>query len=195
MKPEQAPPRPNPSNPLPSRPIRATPIAVFLRDHAAAWRTLAAAERADAPPPVMSVAGQAVLDWLSGHGASFAPEIADYVSAVAGIQVTPWSAVYGRPLGTISWSAQVDSMAAMAKVGDTLNADAKYLELVGGARELFSGLPEDTMSELVAAAGPGDTDLQYVAVVTAVCADGHRCCVSRFVAEHSRRGGLQGSVG
>ena len=51
------PPRPNPSNPLPPRPIRATPIAVFLRDHAAAWRTLAAAGRDDAPAPVMSAAG------------------------------------------------------------------------------------------------------------------------------------------
>ena len=39
------PPRPNPADPLPPRPIRATPIAVFLRDHAAAWRTLAATGR------------------------------------------------------------------------------------------------------------------------------------------------------
>jgi ATP-dependent Lhr-like helicase len=78
-----APPKPNPSNPLPSRPIRATPIAVFLRDHAAGWRMLAAGEREDAPAPLMSVGGQAVLDWLSSHGASFVHEI------VAALAMTP----------------------------------------------------------------------------------------------------------
>src|SRR5439155_19820541 len=55
-----------------NRPIRSTPVALFLREHAELWRSLAPA-RAEGRP---SSAAQAVLEALGRLGASFFPELA-----------------------------------------------------------------------------------------------------------------------
>jgi ATP-dependent Lhr-like helicase len=55
-----------------NRPIRSTPVALFLREHAELWRSLAPARAEERP----SSSAQAVLDALTRLGASFFPEIA-----------------------------------------------------------------------------------------------------------------------
>ena len=55
-----------------NRPIRSTPVALFLREHAELWRSLAPARTEERP----SSSAQAVLDALTRLGASFFPEIA-----------------------------------------------------------------------------------------------------------------------
>ena len=103
---------------------------------------------------------------------AFATEIATQVTTTTGLEVTPWSTVYGAPLGTLSWSARVASQAEIAKFGDQLLADAKYVETLEGAIELFAAPAEDTVSEIVTFAGSGGNAGEYAAVVVAQCADG-----------------------
>ena len=59
---------------LPPRPIRATPIALFRRDHAPLWHSLAKPESPTAP--FVSDTGKAVLQVLNEKGARFVHEIA-----------------------------------------------------------------------------------------------------------------------
>ena len=58
-----------------TRLIRSTPIALFLGEHAAAWRHLAATVE-DENPPRLGAAAQTVLACLRARGALFAHEIA-----------------------------------------------------------------------------------------------------------------------
>jgi ATP-dependent helicase Lhr and Lhr-like helicase len=65
---------------LPSRPVRATPIALFERDHAAAWRALARDDRSGSP--LISDLGKPVLAVLE-RGARFVHEIAAAIYGTA----------------------------------------------------------------------------------------------------------------
>ena len=56
----------------PTQVVGATPIALFLREHADAWLTLAAR---NAPPYAAEGHSERVLEFLRMHGASFANEI------------------------------------------------------------------------------------------------------------------------
>ena len=67
------PPAPSPPALLPSRPVRATPVALFLRDHARAWRLLANVDHGNAH---LSPDGVAVLRVLE-RGAQFGHAIAE----------------------------------------------------------------------------------------------------------------------
>jgi ATP-dependent Lhr-like helicase len=58
------------SAPTGASPVGATPIALFLRDHAAAWQTLR-----ESQPLVLGEAAQRVLDLLRSRGASFARDL------------------------------------------------------------------------------------------------------------------------
>jgi ATP-dependent helicase Lhr and Lhr-like helicase len=72
------PPAPAASALLPSRPVRATPVALFVRDHARAWRALADdGRRRD---PLISDLGQQVRGVLE-RGAQFVHEIAAAMGA------------------------------------------------------------------------------------------------------------------
>lgn len=102
----------------------------------------------------------------------FAVEIAEYVTNETGAEVSAWGTVYGAPVNTLSWTARVDSHAHIIGIGDQLMADAKYLELIGGASELFETAPEDNLGEFVAFAGSGTGQGRYASVVTAQCASG-----------------------
>jgi ATP-dependent Lhr-like helicase len=57
------------------RVTRATPIALFLREHATAWQSLAASEVAT-PGPLLSVEAQVVIGAIRSRGASFNHELA-----------------------------------------------------------------------------------------------------------------------
>ena len=67
------------------------------------------------------------IDVLQGPQAfTFAVDIAQHAASTIGLEVVPWTAVYGLPLGTMVYSVQVDSQAAMAAALTALAADEGY---------------------------------------------------------------------
>ena len=50
---------------------------------------------------------------------AFAVDIAQHVKKVVGVDVLTWSAVYGAPIGSISWSCRVESLAAIATMTES----------------------------------------------------------------------------
>src|SRR5581483_1786952 len=101
-------------------------------------------------------------------GLAYAADIAQYVSKKTGLDVNAWAALYGAPLGTVSWSARVDSQAAMGAASATLLADAEYQERLAANLHRFDSGAEDAIGEFVAFSGTG-APRQYVSIVTAQC--------------------------
>ncbi|MGK0275602.1 MAG: hypothetical protein ACI9N0_001988 [Ilumatobacter sp.] len=82
---------------------------------------------------------------------SFALESSSHISAVTGLEFSVFSSVFGRPIGTLSWTAMVDSLKDFQEATDKLNADAKYQQITAGAAELFDGGGHDVLGQLVSA--------------------------------------------
>ena len=106
------------------------------------------------------------------EGLAYAAEIAQYVSETTGLEVIPWTSLYGAPIGTVSWSARVDSQAAMGEAGAKLQADAGYRERVAANAHRFDGPVEDALGQILAASGERPTSPQLAAITTAECAGG-----------------------
>lgn len=105
--------------------------------------------------------------------AAFAVDISATVSSISGLEVSCWTVVYGAPLGTVVWSATVESHGAMAAASEKLLADTGYMEKVEAASDLFVGNAEDQLVDMVAMVGDGGHTGEYASVVTAQCAGGH----------------------
>jgi hypothetical protein len=107
----------------------------------------------------------------AAQAAAFAVEAAAYVKGATGHEIYTWTAAFGAPLGTVSWSARLESIAAYGEFTDHLAADAGFADLGVRAAELFSGSPSDSISEIVAGS-PNAGPRAFAAVVTAQCAPG-----------------------
>lgn len=102
-----------------------------------------------------------------------AVEIAQYVSETTHLQVIPWISVYGAPVGTVSYTTRVESLAAMGVAQETLAADAGYQQrLRDQVGRCFQGPTEDVIAQFVDMAGTASNTGRYASVVTAQCAGG-----------------------
>lgn len=98
-------------------------------------------------------------------------EVGQLVTKVTGLEIATWSTIFGLRLGSITWSARVDSQAALAAATAKLIGNADYEKWMNMNRHFFSGLPEDQFLRVVAFEGtpkPG----AYNVVIRAQCAPG-----------------------
>jgi hypothetical protein len=127
--------------------------------------------------------GQISTDQVAGLG--FAVDIAEEVERASGVSLSVWNVLYGRPMGTVSWSAQVDSFADLATLTSKLAESSTYIEKVQAAAGLWiPGSFEDRLTNVVHTAGdPGPVG--YVSSLTAVAAPGRMGDATTFGAEIS----------
>jgi hypothetical protein len=114
------------------------------------------------------------IDVVQGPDAfTLATDMAHLASEVTGMEVIPWASVFGLPLGTVVYSAQVESQAVVADALAKLSTDPGYQRLVAeSGRRLYTGPAEDAIAELVSAAGSGESTGNLASVVVAQCAPG-----------------------
>ena len=114
------------------------------------------------------------VDVLQGPQAlAFAVDMAELATSALALEVVPWTAVYGLPLGTVVYSVQVDSQAAIATALAKLGADEGYHRLIEeSGRLLYTGPGEDQIGEIVHVAGSGESNGAFASVVLAQCAPG-----------------------
>ena len=79
----------------------------------------------------------------------WASSITAYVNAATTLDVSCWSATYGLPLGTVVWSARVESQAEHEASIASLAADEKYFDLVEQARDMVTSPGEDTLRTII----------------------------------------------
>ena len=82
---------------------------------------------------------------------AFALEVRKQVAAVTGIEFSVFSAVFGKPVGTLNWSTIVDSLEDFQVATDKLAVDAAYQDLVTGSAGLFDDGANDVFGHLVSA--------------------------------------------
>ena len=125
--------------------------------------------------------GQIASDQASGL--AFAVDIAGEVERATGVPIGVWQGLYGQPLGSVTWSARVDTFAELATLNAKLGESASYLEKVAGASELWiPGSFGDRLARVVHAAGE-PTSMAFVSSLTAVAAPGKQPDVAEFGAE------------
>jgi hypothetical protein len=135
----------------------------------------------------------------AGDAHAFAVDMAQHASATTGLEVIPWATVYGGPVGTVSYSARVESQGAMGAALATLASDAGYQQrLADSVGRLFTGPVEDAIGELVSTAGPGGGTGSLASIVTAQCAPGRIAEAMAWgvdiLSHHSKVTGLDGAL-
>ena len=96
--------------------------------------------------------------------------ITEYIQAHSPLPVTCWSGTFGYPIGTVAWSAMVESQAELAAARGQLLGDAGYLDLLEAAGDLVTTPGEDQLGEVIYGT-PGDPPaIGAVATVTTATA-------------------------
>jgi hypothetical protein len=106
------------------------------------------------------------------EGLVYAAALAQYVNQKTGLEVIPWTALYGAPVGTVSWSARVESQAAMGAAGAKLQADTGYRERVSANAHRFEGPVDDALGQILAFSGERPAAPQLATITIAECAGG-----------------------
>jgi hypothetical protein len=83
----------------------------------------------------------------------FAIDLADFANKKSDLQVSLWRTVLGAPIGTLGYSAFVQSQAQLDAVTSSLLADPEYLERAAEAQQHFAGPPQDQLVEILHNAG------------------------------------------
>ena len=135
----------------------------------------------------------------AGEAHAFAVDMSRYASATTGLEIIPWAAVYGGPVGTVSYTARVGSQAAMAEALARLAADAGYQERIAGSvGHVFPGPVEDTIGEFVSLSGSGGHAGRLASIATAQCAPGRIAEAMAWgidiLSHHSKVTGLDGAL-
>lgn len=114
------------------------------------------------------------VDTLQGPEAfALATDMAHLASQVTGLEVIPWTSVFGLPLGAVVYSARVESQAAVADALARVSANPGYQRLVAeSGRRLYTGLSEDAIAEFVSFAASGESTANFASVIVAQCAPG-----------------------
>ncbi len=79
----------------------------------------------------------------------WATEITAYVNSHSSLDVSLWASNFGYPLGTMAWTAMVESQSQLAAGTASLLADPGYLDLIDGAADLVTTPGEDQLAELI----------------------------------------------
>ena len=74
---------------------------------------------------------------------AWATEMTAYVNAHSDLNVSLWATQFGNPVGTVAWTAQVDSHAALAAATAGLVADDGYYNLLEKAADLVNAPAQD----------------------------------------------------
>lgn len=81
--------------------------------------------------------------------------ITEYVNTRSSVPVSLWMADYGYPIGTLSWSALLESQAQLAQALEPLAGDDGYHDLLDAAAAMVDTAGQDMLREVVYGA-PGE---------------------------------------
>ena len=96
---------------------------------------------------------------------------AERVTQLGGVDIHAWSVRFGRPLGTLMWSARLENQAQLIEINEKTLADPGYMDFISSIDPLFEGEGEDRLAKLISGT-PSPEPKKYVAVTEAVMANG-----------------------
>jgi len=102
---------------------------------------------------------------------AWATEVTQKVNEVVEIPVTLYTSVFGPEVGTLVWSVFVPDLATLERNTDRLQADDGLLDLTDRGAQFTVGGLDDTLAQIIHGEPDPTRQIQYVAVVQAVCAN------------------------
>ena len=75
--------------------------------------------------------------------------ITEYVNAHSSLEVSCWLGNFGYPIGTVAWSALVESQAALTAGTAELLVDPGYFDMIESAEDMVAGPGQDSLRELI----------------------------------------------
>ena len=103
---------------------------------------------------------------------SWAMEVTEAVDHTTDLKVSLWSRTFSPQLGTLVWSTAVEDLVQLEAADDKLVADEAYQALVARGTQFVEQLPDDFIASYVNAVPDPAIPVEYVSVVTGVCAAG-----------------------
>ena len=94
----------------------------------------------------------------------------EYVKAHSELDVSLWTYSFGQPIGTVAWSAVVESQAAFAAATAGLLADDGYFDLLEQAEDLVTTPGVDRLRRLVHGQPTGPAPMGAIASITTATA-------------------------
>jgi len=99
-------------------------------------------------------------------------DLAAYVNAHTSLDWSVRTVLFGAPLGTLAFTAPVESHAALAEATAGLNTDNAFQDLIEKVSPLLAGPPQDQLREVIHGAPPESSVGQVAQLVTATVAGG-----------------------
>lgn len=96
--------------------------------------------------------------------------VTEYVNSKGTLPVTCWAGNFGYPIGTVAWSAMVESEAALAAATGPLLADSGYLDLLDQAADLITTPGQDTLRGVLYGTPTEPPQVGAVATITTATA-------------------------
>ena len=100
----------------------------------------------------------------------WAMDITAYVNAHSPLDVSLWSATFGVPIGSLAWSAVVESQEQLATATAALIADEGYLDRIDAAADFVTTPGQDTLQDLIYGTATEPEAVGAVAQVTTALA-------------------------
>lgn len=94
------------------------------------------------------------------------------VNSISGLEFTLWADTYGPRVGSLLFSTMVPDLATMLAATNTLMGNDDYLKSIEQGSEYMVGHPEDTLIQIVNEMADPGKEVNFVAVVSAVIAEG-----------------------
>lgn len=79
----------------------------------------------------------------------WATSMTQYVNAATPLGLSCWSTTFGFPVGTVVWSARVESQADQAAAAASLATDDTYFDLIEQARDMVAGPAQDRLITVI----------------------------------------------
>ncbi|MFZ4719858.1 MAG: hypothetical protein ACOYMR_10555 [Ilumatobacteraceae bacterium] len=115
---------------------------------------------------------QAVLGGDPAAAQQWAVRIGAHVTATCSTPIAVWAGEFGSPVGSVTWSAQVESLAGMS-VFDPLGGDAAYAAMVTDGAAFSTGPHVATLRSPLTPPRAGDSPaIGSIATVTVAVAAG-----------------------
>jgi len=100
-----------------------------------------------------------------------AVDIASDVTSLTGMEIYVWTFRFGAPVGTMMWSARLDSQTQLFEATEKMVADQGYVDKAMAMAELFDGPAVDAMFRVISGT-PSDAPSKFIETTQATMANG-----------------------
>lgn len=102
----------------------------------------------------------------------WATQVCDLVTKGTELDLSLYGQVFGRDVGTVSWTCTVDDLTQLEAAQDKLMVDDGFAEAIERGAEFQTDGPHDSLIQILHGAPDPDQHIEYATIVHSVCAPG-----------------------